>query len=358
MISAGRGVFRRLFSGLVVSTAIACCLCAAGCRQPDPDVVLYVSADDAIARAVVARFEEETGLSVALVGDTETQKTTGLIERLEREAESPQADVFWSSEPFMISALAEKSILADSEHENATRSWHPFSGRLRVIVYDPGRVDADEIPQAWTDLGRSRFKDRLAMADPRFGTTGGHLGALRSWWNRYAMPGYYEAWIEQLAENNMRVLPGGNAAVVQAVLDGDVDFGLTDTDDASIAIARGASLAFVAPDATREKIAGSGPLIMPNAVALVRGAPNPEAARELIAWLLSPEVERLMAEHVSAHLPLDADLAALPAYRDRMPTNPMSIDFAIAASEYEMAVGFAVKRLIQRKQDSSDTSAP
>ncbi|MHC5009094.1 MAG: hypothetical protein ACYTGF_17245 [Planctomycetota bacterium] len=70
---------------------------AGGCSPSEPGVVLYVSADDHIARQVVGAFERETGIRVATVGDTEQTKTTGLANRLRAERDNPQADVFWSS---------------------------------------------------------------------------------------------------------------------------------------------------------------------------------------------------------------------------------------------------------------------
>ena len=69
------------------------------------------------------------------------------------------------------------------------------------------------------------------MADPRFGTTGGHLAAMKAYWTSIMGAAYYTAFLEGLAANNVRLLPSGNAGVVRAVADGEADLGLTDTDD-------------------------------------------------------------------------------------------------------------------------------
>ena len=81
---------------------------ATGCGQHEaPDsVVVYVSADDHIARLLIQRFEDQHGIDVRMVGDTEAKKTTGLVQRLRQEQDNPQADVFWSSEIFMTMVKA------------------------------------------------------------------------------------------------------------------------------------------------------------------------------------------------------------------------------------------------------------
>lgn len=55
---------------------------------------------------------------------------------------------------------------------------------------------------------------------------------------------------------------------------------------------------------------GEGTLFIPNAVALIRGAPHPEIARRFIEYLLSPETEELLAQMVCHQIPLNPQ--ALP----------------------------------------------
>ena len=173
---------------------------------------------------VVAAFEAETGLHVAMVGDTEANKTTGLAQRIKAERDRPQADVFWSSEVFWTIRLAKDGLFEPHVSETSSswpsaycdkeHRWHGFAARARVIVIAPDRVGDDDRPVTWMDLTQDRFKGRIIMADPRFGTTGGHLGAMKAYWDRHVMPGYYAAFLQGLAENEVRLHPGGNAAVV------------------------------------------------------------------------------------------------------------------------------------------------
>jgi len=340
-----------------------------GCDKADPPgVVLYVSADEHIAREVIQKFEQQSGIVVNMVGDTEARKTTGLVQRLQSEASQPQADVFWSSEVFMTIDLAEEGLLAPFESpkvaewpmqwRDAERRWYGIAARARVIVYSPDRVPADMIPKTWMDLTQSRFKDRIVMADPRFGTTGGHLGAMKLHWDREVIPGYFNAWLEGLAENNIRLLPSGNAGVVEAVARGEADVGMTDTDDLWAAQARGLKVELVyARHSSDAEEPEAGTLLIPNTVAMVKGGPNPERARQLMEFLLSEQVERLLAESDSRNVPLRPELASL--FPDLRVPDPLRIDFKLAADLRGNAVRSAMQILDGRAgQAEPATSQP
>lgn len=317
-------------------------------------MVLYVSADEHIARQVVAAFEAETGIHVQLVGDTEAKKTTGLVERLRAEADNPQADVFWSSEVFLTIALAQEGVLARYESDatadwpaafrDEQGRWYGFASRARVIVYAPERVSPDEVPQTWLDLADPRLEGRVVMADPRFGTTGGHLAAMKAHWTASVGEGYYDAYLEKLADNKVRMIPSGNAGVVRAVASGEADLGLTDTDDVWAAQARGIDVDLVYPrHHVDEGRRGTGTLLIPNTVARVRGGPNPEAAARLIDFLLSPQVERLLAESVSHNVPVRPEIAA--SYPEYAVANPLAVDLNAAAAVRLEAIESARQRL-------------
>ena len=96
---------------LRVGAILAVLVASTGCQRPEPEVVIYVSVDESLARSVLADFSQRTGITVRFVGDTEATKTTGLARRLLRERSSPVADVFWSSEPFMTIDLADAGVL-------------------------------------------------------------------------------------------------------------------------------------------------------------------------------------------------------------------------------------------------------
>lgn len=330
---------------IVLTIIAAFCL---GCSRADqPTVVLYTSADEYVAREICNAFEKETGIRVLLVGDTEAKKTTGLVERLRAEHASghPQADVYWSSEIFMTIDLADEGILAPYQSETLAdwparfrcdkRHWYGFAARARVIVYAPDRVAEEDIPETWMDLTNHFFRGRIVMADPRFGTTGGHFGAMKAYWDRAYMPGIYSAFLQGLADNEVRLLASGNAGVVRAVAGGEADLGLTDTDDVWAARDQGMNVELVYPRHSREQEPGTGTLLIPNTVGMVAGARNAENAAALIEFLLL-KGERIIAQTASRNVPVHDDLGE--EFAPYVVPDSLDIDYRRAAAVREAAV--------------------
>lgn len=303
--------------------------CARSGRGGADEVVLYSSVDDFVLRDVVSAFEAESGVKVRLLGDTEATKTTGLLERLIAERDEPRADVWWSSEPFGTIRLAGMGLLEPAgitppeitdaalrgRLDAADGSWFGFALRARVLAVREGFGDA--APSRLRDLTGVRFRGRVGMARPRFGTTRGHMGALLA----TAGAADFRAWLEAMAANGLR-LYDGNSTVVRAVTEGELDVCLTDTDDVWAQQRRGGGVraVFETPDADGSGASGlpsPGPMLIPNTVARVRGGPNGEAAGRLIEYLLGGRAETILAESDSHNIPV------------RRPSVPGLAEFAV-----------------------------
>lgn len=345
-------VFRGMPRPLGCAAAIWACLTfLSGCGERGEEVVVYISADEYVAREVVRAFEQESGIRVRFVGDTEAQKTTGLVERLRAERGNPQADAFWSSEIFLTIALADEGILAPYESPVAIEwpgtfrdrnsYWYGLAARGRVIVYAPDRVPEAHRPRTWQDLTDERFRGRIVMADPRFGTTGGHFAAKKVFWGEEA----YNEFLDGLAANETRLLASGNAGVVRAVADGEADVGMTDTDDVWAAQAQGLNVELIYPDHAErdERSTGIGTLLIPNTVAIVAGGPNPGNAAAFVDFMLAGQAERILAETVSGNTPVRPGLAA--EYPSSDIPDPLAVDFHEVAAAFEDAVTRAMRIL-------------
>ncbi len=277
------------------------------------EVVLYYSADEPIAQPIIAAFEEETGIRVLARGDTEATKNTGLVQKLRIERASPRADVFWSSEVFQTIRLAQENILAPIESQASLTSrpaafrgednfWVGFAQRARVLVYNTKRVTPEDAPRNLTDLTDPRWRGRIVIARPQFGTTRGHIAALVAIWGEDAA----HEWLNALQENNVRLLDG-NSAVVRSVAYGEADIGLTDTDDVWAGQRNDWPIDLVYIRHDRDELR-AGALMIPNAVSRIAGGPNPDAAEELVAFLTSARVERMLAQSDSRNIPIREEL--------------------------------------------------
>lgn len=287
-------------------------------HAPARTVVLYSSVDEPILRPIVAAFESKTGIEVRLASDSEATKTTGLATRLREERDRPRADVWWSSEPMWTVRLAAEGVFApmpepihaitrhqDWPQECVGSHWTGFGLRARVIAYNTKTVGSGEMPTTLAALAGEQYKGRVGMADSRFGTTRAHMAALCDVWGKDA----FETWLLAMHENNLRVYDG-NSSAVRAVALGEIDFCLTDTDDVWNAQAQGWNVGIIY-ETNDERAAppSQGPLMLANTVAKVRNEAHSTEADQLINFLLSPVVERMLMESASKNIPVRRELA-------------------------------------------------
>ena len=321
--------------------ALAIGTATVGCGPSEPagrlerTVTVYVSTDRVFAEPVLREYERRSGVRVQAVYDTEETKSTGLANKLLAEQGRPQADVFWSNEPVRTLVLQSRGVLASYRSpsaegipkvlRDADGYWTGFSARIRVIAFNTALVKPEEAPRSVFDLAQPKWKGRVAIADPRFGSTSFHLAAL------YVAAGdaRMDAFFRQLKDNGVRVVDG-NSVVRDLIARGEVAVGLTDTDDVNVAIEHGQPIAMVLPDAQ-----GLGVPVMPNMVSLIAGAPHPDTGRQLIDYLLSPDVEAQLARSDAVQIPLHVGVAgprnipAIDTFR------PMTLDFTQAARRVE-----------------------
>jgi iron(III) transport system substrate-binding protein len=272
------------------------------------EVVVYTSEDQVFSEPILKAFEAKTGIAVKAVYDTEETKSTGVVNRLMAERANPQADVFWSNDPVRPIYLQNKGILSAYRSPNRERIppryrdaegyWTGFSARARVIVYNHHLVDAQEAPGSVGDLIASKWNGQAALANPLFGTSTIHAAALFDIWGE----GRAKAFFERMRQNGVRIATS-NGEVRDLVAAGELAWGFTDTDDAHVAVTEQKPIEVVYPDQD-----SLGTLIMPNMVAMIKGGPHPEPAKQLIDYLLSAEVEEKLARSPAAQMPLGPDV--------------------------------------------------
>jgi len=274
------------------------------------EVVVYTSVDQIFSQPIFEAYEETTGIRVLGVYDTEETKSTGLVNRLIAEKNRPRADVFFSGDPMRSVILKNKGVLAPYQSPNAkglpkkfqdkSHMFTGFSSRARVILVNTDLVSEPNSIRGVSDFLDSQWRDQTAVANPLFGTTSYHVAALFAVWGEEKAKQFLNA----IKDNGCRIV-SSNGEVRRLVSQGEIAFGLTDTDDANVAVSEGASVKIVFPDQeTKGEWGGLGTLLVPSAASLIHGAPHEEEAKKFIDYLLSPKVERMLANMECAHIPL------------------------------------------------------
>jgi iron(III) transport system substrate-binding protein len=338
--------------------ALLLLLLTSGCQDRNR-VVLYSAQEREFAGQILDDFQKLTSLNVATRYDSEANKSVGLYEDLLREARKPRCDVHWNNEILATIRLQRQGILepydspAAASYPAAFRAsdhtWTAFAARARVLILNTKLLQDRGIPEVqWpkslNDLSQPRWKGQCAMSKPVAGTSATQAACLFQAWGKAKAREWYLA----LKANDLQLV-AGNKQVAEGVGQGQYLVGLTDTDDAIAEVDAGRPVRIVFPDRDAPADSKLGTLFIPNTIAVIKGGPNPEGARKLVDFLLSPEVETKLAESASRQIPLNPKAnPQLPAWLATPATaRPLPVDFEKAADSWEEAQAFVRDELLR-----------
>lgn len=286
-----------------------------GACGPPADLVIYIEHDQVHSEPLIRRFEAETGLRVRAEYDLEASRTIGKVNAIRAEAGHTRCDVFWNNEVLHTVALSEEGLLASYHSPNAANIpeqfkdpdgfWTGFAARARVFIVNTDLMDPGEL-SSLRDLLDPRWAGKCGMARPLTGTTLSHMSALFDLWGEREALEFLRQ-IKARNEAGELNLLSGNGHVMRQVREGAMAFGLTDTDDFNVARLEGKPVAMVYPDQAPGALL-DGTLLIPNTVAILRGAPHRAAAERFVDWLLQESVEAELAASRAAQIPVRASV--------------------------------------------------
>ncbi len=225
----------------------------------------------------------------------------------ESRARKHLADVISSSETSFV-ALQQHKLLAKFDVPTRSKWIEPFRSQFNGYQF-PSRVlqigfavntshlKEAEFPRAWKDLLDPKWKGRLGIPDPRVGG-GAQLWFMTLWDRR----DYGERYMTALAANQPLIKPG-ILQVQQSVELGEVDVDIVAYDYITLpARDAGKPVSFVLPR--------DGTVLLATYDSVAANAPNPNAARLLVHFLMSKEGQEALA---SAYVtPVHSDAAINP----------------------------------------------
>src|SRR6266568_2299307 len=326
---------RKLVIAVTAALIAAAALSLPGCfSKGRQSVVVYVSEDQVFSEPILKDFERETGIAVKSVFDTEESKSAGVMNRLIAEKDNPQADVYWANEPVRADALKQRGVSGAYDSPSAEgianqfkdpdHYWTGFSARARVLLVNTSSTIKPASIMAYTEPSA---KGRAAIANPLFGTTTDYVAALFTIWGDDRA----KTFMNDMKTNAVKMTTS-NGESTDFVATGQVDFSLVDTDDGVNTKKQGKPVEIVNPDQDSN---GIGVLILPNAVALIKGGPHPENGKRLIDYLLSKPTERKLAFADCAQIPLHAGVKTPPEVRRIEDIKPMRVGYADLARKME-----------------------
>ena len=258
-------------------------------------LTVYAGRSESLLGPILTQFSEETGVELEILyGDT-----AGLASQIIEEGENSPADVYISQDGGALGALAQANLIdtlpddilarVPSQFQSPDGVWVGISGRARVLVYNPEQVEALglELPDSILDLTAPEYSGLVGWS-PTNGSFQSNVSAMRVLLGDEATA----TWLSDMVANNT-VAYSGNTGINQAVIDGEIVFGITnhyymfrflaDNPDAPIA-----QHFFPAGDA--------GSLVNIAGAAVLSSSEQPGLSQRLILYLLGESAQTYFAD--------------------------------------------------------------
>jgi iron(III) transport system substrate-binding protein len=274
---------------------------AAGLPAQAAEVNVYSARHYSSDRAIWEAFTKRTGIKVNVVEAEHDQ----LIQRLKSEGAGSPADVLITVDAGRLANAVEAGLLqpvrnpaldaivpAHLRHPDGY--WYGVAMRARVLVYHKDRIKPSDIP-TYESLADPRLKGRLVT---RSGTNIYNLSLVGS---VIAARGAdaTRTWARGIVANLARPPQGGDTDQIKAVAAGVGDVAISN----SYYFARLASSEKPEDRAVTQRLGvvfpnqgDRGTHVNVSGAALLKTAPNRESGLRLIAFLLEPEAQRLLAD--------------------------------------------------------------
>jgi iron(III) transport system substrate-binding protein len=276
--------------------------CGGGFSAGEDDLVVYSGREEELIGPLVERFEEQSGMDLAV----RYANSAELAATLAEEGSRSPADVFWAQDPGSLGAVENEGLLArlptdllervPARLRDPDERWVGISGRVRVIAYNSDAVSEDEVPDTVDAITDPRWRGKVGIAPPN-ASFQAFVSAMRLERGDAAT----RAWLDDVKENEPRFYEN-NIAILEALAEGEIELGLVNHYYLSLVKAESPD----APVANHFLRAGDvGALVSVAGAGVIDGTDKPAEAERFLRFLLSEEGQRFYAEETAeAEYPL------------------------------------------------------
>ena len=280
--------------------------CGGGFSPGDDELVVYSGREEELVGELIERFEEESGIDVAV----RYANSSELAATIAEEGDNSPADVFWAQDPGALGAVEAEGRFAelpesvlervDERFRDSAGRWVGVSGRVRVIAYNTDELSEDDVPDRIDEVTDERWRGKIGIAPPN-ASFQAFVSAMRLSRGDEAT----REWLEAVKANEPKFYEN-NIAILEALSAGEIEIGLvnhyylalikSENPDAPV------ENHFLAPgdDGALVSVAGAG---------VIAGSDKAAQAEQFVDFLLSETGQRFYAEETEeAEYPLVADV--------------------------------------------------
>jgi iron(III) transport system substrate-binding protein len=302
-------------------------LLAVSCGESSSDqLVVYSGRSQALVDPLVADFKEQTGIDIEVRYGNDAE----LLAVMNEEGDQSPADVYWAntsgalanaSQKGMLTTLPDSLTSKPASYQSKSGKWIPVTVRFRVLAYNPSAVDTSDLPDSVLDLATmEEFEERIGWT-PTYSSFYDFITALRLTKGDEVA----KNWLHNMQDLNPKAY-SSNTPMVQAILAGEVDIGLTNHYYV-IQTKHGGKEGYFEdhehygedapnPDASIEtyhfKEGDIGNLALVTGAAQLQTAENPKVAQQFLSFLLSKQAQEYAAQSVNEYPVMDN--VTLPEY--------------------------------------------
>ena len=254
----------------------------------DQHLVLYSANDDTVNKMVSTGFTAETGIQVDVI-------STGsgvLFRRLASEKDNTQADVVWGTSASLLNQnkamfqpyAAKEKDAVPAAYRDPDNLWLGTNLQILTISQNTGSIPAAQGPHSWADLLDPKWKGKIAFTDPaNSGSAYVTATFLASLW------GDNDAAWTKLGQllTNTKVL-NRSTLVFDGNGNGEYPLGISLEYAGNLWAHNGAPVQVTYPT--------DGTAVVPEGIAIVKGAPDPAAAKAFVDFVNSKPMQQQMLQ--------------------------------------------------------------
>lgn len=220
----------------LASLMLAAILILVACTQPSepatssapaPEkktLTIYSGRSEELVGPIIDQFASATGINVQVRYGSTSEMAATILE----EGRNSPADVFYAQDPGGLGAVEHlftqvpDNILGQVEprFRSPEGKWVGVSGRARVVVYNPEKLNESDLPDDIWDFTDAKWRGRIGWA-PTNGSFQAMLTAMRVLWGEDKT----REWVLGIQSNQPKTYPN-NTTQVAAVAAGEIDIGL------------------------------------------------------------------------------------------------------------------------------------
>jgi iron(III) transport system substrate-binding protein len=277
----------------------------------DQHVVLYSANDDTVNKMVADGFQQATGITVDLI-------STGsgvLFRRIASEQSNPQADVVWgvsssllkqNKQYFQPYATKERDAVP-AEYRDPNDLWIGTNLHILTINQNTKAIDSASGPKTWQDLLDPKWKSKIAYTDPaNSGSSYVSATSLLALWgdNDAAWSKLSTLFANTKVLNRSTLVFDGNGS-------GEYPLGISLEYAGNLWAHNGAPVQVIYP--------ADGTTVLAEGAAIIKGAPDFDAARALIDYIASKATQdALLRATFRRPARQDIDLASIPGHMPQL----------------------------------------